>query len=237
MSRPVGIGTTQNLSAHCVVDFAGEPLWLLPQRAAFLPRHAILLIADLHLGKSTAFRARGLAIPGGADATSLMRLSELIATVHAQRVIFLGDFFHSRHAQNATTLAALRAWRTRHGALEVDLVLGNHDLHAGVPPADCAIRIHAPWMTLGSVTCCHHPVASAGTHVIAGHLHPATTIHGPARDRARLPCFVLREGLCILPSFGEFTGAADFTPAPGDRLYVAVPERVFALPARKSPPP
>lgn len=225
-----------HVSTHCVVEFAGEPLWLLAQRAAFLARCATLLVADLHLGKSTAFRAGGLAVPAGADAGSLLRLSELIGAVAARRVIFLGDFFHSRHAQNAATLAELIAWRTRHADLAIDLVLGNHDLHAGVPPAQCAIHVHAPCMTLGGLTLCHHPVAAPGTHVIAGHLHPAVTLHGPARDRARLPCFVLREGLCILPSFGEFTGAADFDATPADRLYVVAQERVFALPARVSPP-
>lgn len=224
------------MSAHCVVEFAGEPLWLLPQRAAFLARHATLLVADLHLGKSAAFRARGLAVPAGADAGSLARLSAVIEAMAARRVVFLGDFFHSRHARNAATLAELRAWRTRHPSLAVDLVLGNHDLHAGVPAAQYAIDIHAPCLTLGGLTLCHHPIASPGAHVIAGHLHPAVTIHGPARDRARLPCFVLREEVCILPSFGEFTGAADFVATPADRLYVATQARVFALPARASPP-
>lgn len=220
------------MNSHCIVEFAGEPLWLLPQRAAFLARQATLLVADLHLGKSAAFRAGGLAVPGGTDAGSLARLSAVIDRLAARRVVFLGDFFHSRHAQNATTLAELDAWRKRHSAIAVDLVLGNHDLHAGAPPVQCAIQIHAPCMMLGGLTLCHHPVAVPGASVIAGHLHPAVTIHGPARDRARLPCFVLREGLCILPSFGEFTGAADFEAAPADRLYVAAQERVIALPAQ-----
>lgn len=224
------------MTAHCAVHFGGEPLWLLPQRAAFLARHATLLVADLHLGKSAAFRAGGLAVPGGADAGSLARLSALIDALAARRVIFLGDFFHSRHAQNAATLAELSVWRNRHVDLTVDLVLGNHDLHAGVPPTQCAIGIHTPCMRLDALTLCHHPIATPGGHVIAGHLHPALTIRGPARDRVRLPCFVLRAGLCILPSFGEFTGAADFDPAPADRLYVVAQERVFALPTQGCAP-
>ncbi|UXH80373.1 ligase-associated DNA damage response endonuclease PdeM [Roseateles amylovorans] len=42
---------------------------------------------------------------------------------------------------------------------------------------------------------------------LAGHLHPAVWLRGPAADRLRLPCFCKTADQLILPAFGAFTGS------------------------------
>ena len=49
-------------------------LTLLPEMAAWLPKHRALVVTDLHLGKSATFRARGIPIPEGETRADLARL-------------------------------------------------------------------------------------------------------------------------------------------------------------------
>jgi metallophosphoesterase superfamily enzyme len=39
------------------VDYAGETVWLLPERALWWPAGRVLFVADLHLGKAATYRA------------------------------------------------------------------------------------------------------------------------------------------------------------------------------------
>ena len=79
----------------------------------------------------------------------------------------------------------------------------------------------------------HHPQAVAGHTVLAGHLHPSVVLHGPARDRMRLPCFAWQPGppgLLVLPAFGAFTGThANALPA-GAQAYAIAGTRVVQVP-------
>ena len=38
------------------ITLGGQPLSLLPQKAAFLPESNTLLVADAHIGKAVSFR-------------------------------------------------------------------------------------------------------------------------------------------------------------------------------------
>jgi hypothetical protein len=52
---------------------------------------------------------------------------------------------------------------------------------------------------------------------------------GPGRQRERLPCFWLTPELGVLPAFGAFTGSADISPAPGDRVFAATEHAVLEI--------
>lgn len=56
--------------------------------------------------------------------------------------------------------------------------------------------------------------------VLAGHVHPAYTLHGRGRQRLRLPCFVLGDEVRLLPAFGSFTGTMTFRAEPDQRIVV-----------------
>ncbi len=58
----------------------GQPLTLLPGKAAFLAASRTLLIADAHIGKAVTFRALGVPVPHGTTGETLAALSALIAT-------------------------------------------------------------------------------------------------------------------------------------------------------------
>jgi DNA ligase-associated metallophosphoesterase len=212
------------------LDLAGEPLWLLPQRAAYLPAHRTLLIADAHLGKAVSFRRLGVPVPEATTAGTLARLDEALAACAAERIVFLGDLLHSAQARAAATLAAVQAWRQRHAALDLVLVRGNHDRHAGDPPTDWGMQAVDEPLRLGGLALLHHPQAVAGAYALAGHVHPGMLLGGRAHQRLRLPCFHFGRDVGLLPAFGEFTGLHVVRPQPGDRVFVIAEDRVVALP-------
>lgn len=208
----------------------GERLVLLPERAAFWEGASTLLVADAHFGKAAAFRAAGLAVPAGTTADALARLDAALSRTGARRVVFLGDLFHARQGQVEATLDALRAWRWRRLDTAVLLVRGNHDRRAGDPPPELGIDCADPPLLEGPFELEHHPRAPvSGGYVLAGHLHPAVRLVGRARQRERLPCFLFRPEGAILPAFGDFTGAAEVSPGPGDRVFVVAGDAVVQV--------
>jgi hypothetical protein len=112
------------------IEWGGERLALLPDRAAWLPEHRTLLVADVHLGKSASFRAMGVPVPEAVTGRDLARLSALLGATGAVRLIVLGDLVHDQTAMLDRTCDAVRAWRASWAGVEVDLIPGNHDRRA-----------------------------------------------------------------------------------------------------------
>lgn len=212
------------------LPLAGGRILLLAQRAAYLPEHRTLLVADAHFGKARSFRRQGLPVPRGTTAGNLQRLSQALAATGAQRLVFLGDFLHSAQAQAAGLHQALAEWKARHAALHWCLVRGNHDAHAGDPPAALGLEVvNEPW-PLGGLALCHHPQVVAGAYALAGHLHPCVRLREPVGPGLRLPCFWFGPETGVLPAFGEFTGMQVVPAMPGHRRYVVAGDEVRALP-------
>lgn len=228
------MGDTRSVSSAptaCRVEWAGQSLELLPERALWWPDRGVLFVADLHLGKAATYRALGQPVPGGTTQENLDRLDRLIARLAPSEIVFLGDFLHAAQARTPARLAALQAWRATHDpALRLTLVRGNHDRRAGDPPPALGIAVVDEPYLIGPFACCHHPQPHATHFVLAGHLHPACSLYGPGRDRLRMPCFVHEVDQAILPAFGEFTGGWQVPPAPGRRFYGVAGAAVWALP-------
>lgn len=214
------------------LQIAGEWVQPTPDPALWWPAASTLFIADLHLGKAATFRARGLPVPAGTTQANLVRLAAMVARHGAGRLVVLGDFLHAAEARTPAVLAALADWRAAHAALEIVLVRGNHDSHAGDPPPQLGIAVVDEPHLLGPFAACHHPQRHATHHVLAGHVHPTVVLQGPARDALRLPCFSVEveEGMTLLPAFGEFTGSATLARAPGRRLFAVGAGRVWEIP-------
>ena len=216
--------------ADLEIVVARERVTLLPERALHWRRGSTLVVADLHWGKSATFRAAGIPLPPGGTADDLARLDRALDRTGARRLAVLGDMFHARAGRIDTrTLAMLREWRAARPDVEILLVRGNHDRHAGDPPADLGVNcidapgIVPPWVLR------HEPAAHRAGHVLAGHVHPAVTVSGRGRLRERLPAFVVGRGVTLLPAFGGFTGGAECEPAPGQRRFVIAGDDVLPI--------
>lgn len=232
------------------IDIGGQPLLLMPHRTAYLPGWKLLLVADAHIGKAMSFRRLGVPVPGGTTARTLQRLSLALDACQAKGVVFLGDLLHSRHANEPSTVAQVAAWRRVHSGVDMTLVRGNHDRHAGDPPAAWHVRcVTGPLLLpgacgqargsapakgsngLGALALDHHPQTTAGHYTLAGHLHPAVVLRGRTPGRLRLPCFHFGPQVGVLPAFGEFTGMHVMPRQPGDRVYAVADDKVYAVAA------
>ena len=218
-------------AAGPAIQVGGAILTLLPEKAAWWPARATLLVADAHVGKAQTFRRLGVAVPHGTTGETLDRLGALVARHGARRIVFLGDLLHSAHAQARATQAALARWRIAHAGLELTLVRGNHDDRAGDPPPGLGIEVLDEPLVLDGLALCHHPAPRAEGYVLAGHLHPCVELGGRARDRLRLPCFHFGAAVGVLPAFGAFTGMHPIRRAPGERVFAVAGEGVAEVPA------
>ena len=213
--------------ADAVTEVAGEEVALLPERAMYWARARTLVAADLHWGKAAAFRAAGIPIPSGTTSADLARLATAIGRTGAERLVLLGDLFHARSGRVAATLGAIGGWRAAHESLDVLLVRGNHDRHAGDPPAELRFTVvNGPHLDTPFVLR-HEPAPDPRGYVLAGHVHPGVTLHGPARQSARLPCFAFGRRVGLLPAFSAFTGTDDHDVRETDRIYVLAGDEVI----------
>ena len=197
--------------AHPITLPCGTALWLLAQRAVWWPTARTAFVADVHFGKAATFRSAGLPVPRGTTGDNLARLDTVLENTHAEHLVFLGDFLHARAGAAAALWAQLVPWRERHAHVQMTLVRGNHDQHAGDPPPTLRMAlVDEPWRPVqgARLLACHHPQVVDGDTVLAGHLHPTARLFGRARDSLRLPCFAWAPGLMVLPAFGAFTGSA-----------------------------
>lgn len=221
------------------ISLAGTTVLLHPSGAAYLPEYRSLLVADAHFGKAVSFRKLGVPVPSGTTVQSLAQLSALVVLTGTAQVVFLGDFLHSVRAHAAGTLAALADWRAQHPALGLTLVRGNHDNHAGDPPAALQMQVVDEPLALGPFALCHYPEPRAGSYVLAGHWHPCVSVQGRGRDRLRLPCFWLgdaqRHAVGVLPAFGQFTGKHPIARRPGDQVFAVAGDTVQAIPEPELP--
>ena len=220
----------------------GAGRWrLLADHAMFELQQRLLVVADVHLGKAAAYRARGvplsLSVQQGSTETNLARLSALIDALAPRQLAFLGDLVHARESLHPATMERVGQWRDKHAGLDMLLVEGNHDAAAGgLPPALGLRVVEEPWPVAG-VWLAHHPQWRDGGHVLAGHLHPVLRVSGRGDDSARLPCFWTRRRsamvaqLTVLPAFGEFTGGAPVQREAGDRVIAIAADRLFEIPA------
>jgi len=215
----------------CEVVVAGERVVLLPERALWWPSQHTVFVADLHWGKAAAFRAANVPVPTGTTGADLVRLSALLDRTRAAHLVVLGDLLHARHGRHEDTLAQIARWRSAHAPVAMTLIRGNHDTHAGDPPATLNIHCVDDPQQIGPFVGRHDPVPHDAGYVLAGHVHPHATIGGRGRQRLRLPCFVVGPRVGILPAFTGFSGTGMHVPHEDDALYVIADDEVIALTA------
>lgn len=176
--------------------FAGHMLVAHASGALWWPALRMLVVADLHLGRSERYARRGGALLPPFEVTdTLDRLAAEIAALDPATIVSLGDGFDDDRASRA--LSADHTLRLRDMARGRDWIwiTGNHDPD---PDTICG-RVLAEWT--GPVTLRHE--AGAGPD-ISGHYHPVLPLAG-----ARWRAFLIGTDHLILPAFGTYTGGLD----------------------------
>jgi DNA ligase-associated metallophosphoesterase len=207
------------------IEIASTAIELLPAPGVWLPETRDLVVADVHLGKSAAFRARGIPVPEGETAADLDRLRAIAHQYQAARIIVAGDLVHAPASLGGGFVPQLVSWI---GSLESDFLLieGNHDRHSGRLPLPTVSHLD-----VGGIRIVHDPGDLAENQAgIAGHLHPSLRLSSSPRSSLRQPCFRLRGSHLVVPAFGSFTGTHPLTPEPGDRHFAALRDKLVEIP-------
>ena len=196
-----------------VVGTAGATLIADPAGALYWPDEKLLVVADLHLEKGSAFAVRGVLLPPYDTAATLARLAKLIERYRPGLVIALGDSFHdgggpARMAD--VSRAALHALQRGRDWL---WIAGNHDPEL---PGNIGGRV-AQMLSIGSLVFRHEPSAKPCDGEIAGHLHPFARVARRGRGVSRR-CFAGDGKRLVMPAFGAYAGGLNIR----DRAIVAL---------------
>jgi uncharacterized protein len=215
---------------YIVYPVLSEELYLLPDKAAYWPGRRMLIVADTHFGKSVHFQRSGLPVPSGTTQRDFERLDALLALFSVDRLLVLGDLFHSRENGEWRKLGEWLSGKP----FVLELVKGNHDILPLSLYHDYGIRIYEKSFAEAPFWFAHNPPAEAeippGLFALSGHVHPAVTMTGKARQRLRLECFCFTSRQCILPAFGSFTGNEVLSRKDFQRVFVIAGSQVLEMP-------
>lgn len=176
-------------------DLAGAKLSALASGALYWEREGLLVLSDLHLGRSERIaRLGGTLLPPYEVGDTLARLEADLAGTGARRVVCLGDTFDDRAA--ADLGEDHRRWLARMMAgRRWTWIAGNHD------PSPLALDgDHRDELAIAPLTF-RHIARPDATGEVSGHYHPKIRLAGQAR-----PAFLTDGNRLILPAYGTYTG-------------------------------
>jgi DNA ligase-associated metallophosphoesterase len=211
-------------------NFMEQDLLLLPQKAIYWIQQKALIAADVHLGKVGHFRKAGIAVPRDMEQSDLAVLSDLVFEHKPEKIIFLGDLFHSD--MNADW-EWFKLWRRQFPKLEIILIRGNHDIINDSHYHGLDIAIHDE-LQIGPFLMLHHPLSdeslkSTSAYPFCGHIHPGVSLKGRGRQSITIPCFAFGDKQAVLPSFGRFTGRIAIRHQNNDRIFGVLQDKVIAI--------
>lgn len=209
------------------IDCKGEQLTLTREKAIYWAAKKMLIVSDLHIGKSAHFRKSGIQVPSLVGHTDLQRLTTLMKAFHPDLLLVTGDMFHNNINSDAH---AFTEWRRSFAKLKIVLIKGNHDDLKDEDYTALDIVVHHKELLCFPFRFIHDKPAEPDQYYnISGHLHPGVILHGKARQRLKFPCFYFGKHAAILPAFSVFTGLKLIEPEKGDRFYAITPERVIKV--------
>ncbi|MEO9146412.1 MAG: ligase-associated DNA damage response endonuclease PdeM [Ginsengibacter sp.] len=217
------------MSAPLRFLFHQQTLWLSPARCIFWEEESILIVSDLHFGKSGHFRKSGIGIPQNIYKEDLQRLFAQIQFFKPKMVLITGDMFHSSANKEIDFFVK---WRNDIPHVDFYLVRGNHDILTSTFYEEAKIKVFENKISIGDF-CFTHDIASYcdddKLFTFSGHIHPGIKMNGTANQSLMLPCFYFGKKYAVLPAFSRFTGLAKIKPLKSDHVFVLLQNEVMKV--------
>lgn len=216
------------MTAPVLYSIRNHHFWLSPEKLIFWEEEKILVLSDLHFGKTGHFRKSGIAVPQSVYQQDVLRLFHQISFFNPSKILIVGDFFHS--SENKEMDFFLK-WRNDLSYLPFLLVQGNHDIlqkewyfNAGIDVVD--------QFKLNSFLFIHDDsttIQQRDVFTFSGHLHPGCIIRGVGKQSLRFPCFYFTEQQGILPAFSHFSGLTLVQPKKADHVFAIVNQSIIKI--------
>lgn len=210
-------------------SFRNNTLLLTPGRSIFWEEKKLLILSDLHLGKSGHFRKSGIAVPQKVFREDLQRLFDQVRFFNPKELLIVGDLFHS--TDNKEHELFLK-WRKDMPITPIRLIRGNHDILPGEWYAEAGIELVENELVIDEFVFTHDissASSSNGHYYFSGHIHPGIVLNGMGKQSIRLPCFYFGKQFAVLPAFGKFTGTHAMDPGKGDHVFAILEKEVIKV--------
>lgn len=201
-------------------------------RTIFWEQEKILIISDLHLGKTGHFRKAGIGVPATIMKEDMQRFVAAIQFYKPSLVVIVGDLFHS--VENKEHELFLK-WRTDLQHLPMLLVKGNHDIvpatwykNAGIETAERIWRRNN-FLFVHHIQDVTKDELNDTDYFFSGHIHPAVSIKGLGKQSLRFSCFYFTQKYAVLPAFGKFTGTYVVEPSKKEKAFAIVNNSVVSI--------
>ena len=183
------------------------------RRVIYWPRRKILLVADLHWGKTEYLRNHGVAITDRVFENDLLRLSHAMDDYDTDSLIILGDLIHHEKSLSKGIISKVAHFREKNPC-ELVLVKGNHDRYAQFPESWGIVE--EPDFYIDRFYFSHDHNPKNPNFQFSGHVHPMLRLRA-GHDIMRLPTFLLDQSYCLLPAFSHLTGGQDIKIKQGQK--------------------
>ncbi len=199
-------------------------------RTVYWEQEKILILSDLHIGKTGHFRKNGIGVPTQVAKEDMHRLVDSIQFFKPQQLVIVGDLFHS--IENKEHDWFLK-WRNDFPYLKFTLIKGNHDIVATDWYNNATIEVESYFWQKNNFVFVHqiqdYNSISEKEYVFSGHIHPAIVIRGLGKQSLRFPCFYFTKKYAVLPAFGKFTGTYLVEPGKNEKAFAVVNNSVIAI--------
>ena len=187
-------------------NFADQEFQAVGNGALYWPSKRMLIVSDLHLGKSERVARRsGQFLPPYETQDTLSRLADTLQAFNPESVVCLGDSFDDLQASQNLLPQAITQLNTLMAGRRWIWIEGNHD----PGPVEFG-GSHMRQVSLKGITLRLIAEEVTGKLEISGHYHPKTRLSIKGRWLTR-PCFLIDATRVIMPSFGTYTGGLDCT--------------------------
>jgi DNA ligase-associated metallophosphoesterase len=210
------------------LELAGAEALLRTSGALWLAAERLLVVADLHLEKGSAYAARGQMLPPYDTRETLARLAAEAVQLRPHTILLLGDTLHDGQAEGRLSGDDIRTLTTIATVSELVWIVGNHDADG---PRALPGEVAGGWCASG-LSLVHEPAASPRFGEVAGHLHPCARVKGRAAS-VRRRCFVSDGERLVMPAFGAFAGGLNVRDPAFQGLFRRAP-LVVALGQRRA---
>lgn len=183
------------------IQLNGARLEALASGALFWPEESLLVVSDLHLGKSDRIaRLGGALLPPYESIETLSRLADDLDETRAQNVLCLGDSFDDLAASRGLPAAARDTLDRLMAGRRWIWIEGNHD------PGPIELGgSHLGQLRLGQLVFRHIAKPDARPGEVSGHYHPKASLRTRVGHVSR-PAFLIDQTRLILPAYGRYTG-------------------------------